>query len=566
LNGPRQHNEWLAPGGKSREKRSVTGDDGSRSAIGTLTGLDTETLPPLTRDAVGADPMVVGLSVLCHPDPRRIGEQAHLQPLALGRTADLSRTEPEFRHPGSTRGKPLADPYISRRPLQLRLHGQHLQLTGELTRQALVIDGVEVQEDVQELDRDSMQRGVVLELAGRVALLAHFLPMPRNPGPDLEMAGHSEVIEKVRAQVLRVATADVPVLLRGESGTGKELVARAIHAQSERRDGPFVSVNMAAIPATTAASGLFGHVKGAFTGATAPSTGYFGRADGGTLFLDEIGDTPLEIQALLLRALESGEIQPVGAQAVRQADARVIAATEADLEASAAAGNFRPAFLHRLAGFEIKVPPLRERPDDVPRLLVRFLEEELDDLGQRHKLEPPVDRTAPPPLDVSLVSRLVRHRWPGNVRQLRNVSRHLAISSQALEVIRGDRELDDLLDEGADEAAHRGRIGDREGALPASPRRRTSPQEIADLTDDDLVEALRACQFRPGPAAERLGIGRTTLYKLMEKSTSIRKASDITDDELGQRWDDCDGDVQSMAAALEVSERALKLRLKRFKR
>lgn len=548
----------------------MTKDEGSRGALGTLTGLDTETLPPLTRDTIGAEPMVVGLSVLCHPDSRRIGEQAHLQPLALGRQAELSRTEPEFRQPGSTRsgGRPLADPYISRRPLKLSWRRNSLVLEGEMARQALMVDGVEVADDQYELSQEELERGVVVELARRVALLIHFLSMPRHPGPDLGMVGHSEVVEKVRAQVLRVATADVPVLLRGESGTGKELVARAIHAQSDRRDGPFVSVNMAAIPASTAASGLFGHVKGAFTGATTPSTGYFGRANGGTLLLDEIGDTPLEIQALLLRALESGEIQPVGAQAVRQTDVRVIAATEADLEAAVAAGHFRPAFLHRLAGFEIKVPPLRERRDDIPRLLVHFLKEALDHLGQRHKLEAPSDRTALPPLDASLLSRMVRHQWPGNVRQLRNVSRHLAISSQSHDAIRGDRDLDELLAEGEYESYEESTTETKKPRKAMSPsplRRRTSPREIAELTDDDIVEALRACDFRPGAAAERLGIGRTTLYKLMEKSTAIRKAADLTDEELTACWTVCDGDVQAMAASLEVSERALKLRLKRFK-
>jgi two-component system nitrogen regulation response regulator GlnG len=535
-------------------------DDPSKPAAATLTGLDTETLPPLQRVGVGGDPLVVGLTVLCHPDPDRIGEQARLEPLAQGRPVVLSRTEPDFRQPGG-RARPLGDPYVSRARLVLEWSGGELVIGGEVERHALEIDGVAAAEPAVRIDERALEPGVVVTLAGRVALLLHLLGMPRAPGPDLGLIGRSESIEKVRAQVLRVAATDVPVLLRGESGTGKELVARAIHGSSGRREGPFVAVNMAAIPASTAASGLFGHVKGAFTGATAPSTGYFGQADGGTLFLDEIGDTPLEIQALLLRALESGEVQPVGASAVHRVDVRVLAATEADLEAAATAGRFRPAFLHRLAGYEILVPPLRQRRDDVARLLVSFLREELEATGQRHKLAPPPDRGAPPPLEASLVARLALHPWPGNVRQLRNVARHLAIGSQELVVLRADEEVERLL------AADDGRAPSSEpdAQLQRPGRRRASPREVSGIGDQELLDSLRATGFRPGPAADRLGIGRTTIYKLMEQCPAIRTAADITDAELRSCRDESGGDVDEMARRLEVSTRALKLRLRRLR-
>ena len=559
-NSPRRAHQGLRSLAPVSEKGGVsrTKDGDSRVGVtGTLTGLDTETLPPVTRAGQGEEPVVVGVTLLCHPDLSRVGEQAHLQPLAHLQPAELSRTSPELRQPGASRSRPLADPYLSRRPMVLRWQGDRLELTGALVRHALVVDGEPVRGERLEIEVERLERGVVLELGGRVALLAHFLGMPRSQGDDLGLVGASEAMARVRAEALRVAHTAVPVLLRGASGTGKELVAQAIHDHSGRGDGPFVSVNMAAIPATTAASGLFGHVKGAFTGATAPSVGYFGQAAGGTLFLDEIGDTPLEVQVLLLRALESGEVQPVGASSVRSVDVRLITATESDLEAAAAAGRMRSAFLHRLAGYEIRLPTLRQRPDDVARLLVHFLHEELAALGQQHKLDPPADRRAPAVLDPTLVSRLVRHRWPGNVRQLRNVARHLSIGSQESSTIASNEAVERLLGEAALSVppAH---------PPVGSPPRPTSTRTAAEITDQELVEALRAVQFRPGAAAGRLGIGRTTMYKLIDECPAIRKATDLSDGELRQSWLDCAGDVVEMARRLEVSERALKLRLRRF--
>jgi two-component system nitrogen regulation response regulator GlnG len=153
----------------------------------------------------------------------------------------------------------------------------------------------------------------------------------------------------------------VPVLLQGETGTGKELAARSIHDQSTRAQGPFLAVNLGALPAPLAAAELFGARKGAYTGAVQDLPGWFGRADGGTLFLDEVGEAPLEVQVMLLRALETGEIVPVGSQTPRRVDVRVVSATDADLEAAVGRGAFRAPLLHRLAGYSIRLPPLRHR-------------------------------------------------------------------------------------------------------------------------------------------------------------------------------------------------------------
>src|SRR6185312_10546599 len=200
-----------------------------------------------------------------------------------------------------------------------------------------------------------IEDGVVLLLADRIALLLHRFQPLFEAVPRYGLVGESETLLETRRQIRQVADLDVPVLLRGETGTGKELVARAIHQASVRRDRPYLALNMSAIPSSLAASELFGAAKGAFTGADQKKRGYFSRASGGTLFLDEIGEVPPEVQPLLLRALESGEIQPVGAEEIQRVDVRTIAATDSDLEAEIASGRFRAPMLHRLSGYEIRI-------------------------------------------------------------------------------------------------------------------------------------------------------------------------------------------------------------------
>jgi two-component system, NtrC family, response regulator AtoC len=206
----------------------------------------------------------------------------------------------------------------------------------------------------------------------------------------------------------------VPVIVEGESGTGKELVARAIHARSPRAQGPMVAVNCGAIPESLVESELFGHAKGAFTGAHADRAGLIESADGGTLFLDELGELPLEAQAKLLRFLESGELRRVGEAATRSVDVRVVAATNRDLRRAIADGDFREDLYYRLAVFRLRLPPLRERAQDIPRLVGALLAA----LGR------PDAAIAP-----DAVQALAKRRWPGNVRELRNaLERALAIA------------------------------------------------------------------------------------------------------------------------------------------
>jgi two-component system response regulator HydG len=231
------------------------------------------------------------------------------------------------------------------------------------------------------------------------------------------LIGKSPAMQRLYALLERVAQSQAPVLIRGESGTGKELVARALHFEGPRRAGAFVAVNCTALPESLLESELFGHVRGAFTGATAARRGLFLEADGGTLLLDEIGDMPASLQAKLLRVLEEGEVRAVGSDVARKVDVRVLAATHQDLEERVRAGAFRSDLYYRLNVVPIAVPPLRERVEDVPVLAEHFL-------GQARGRNPssPVAR-----LDAGALAALSRHGWPGNVRELENVVERLVI-------------------------------------------------------------------------------------------------------------------------------------------
>jgi two-component system nitrogen regulation response regulator GlnG len=233
-------------------------------------------------------------------------------------------------------------------------------------------------------------------------------------GEDLPLIGRSPPMQEVYRTIARVVSNDLTVLVLGESGTGKELVARAIHDFGPRKDAPFVAVNMAAIPRELIESELFGHERGAFTGAAQRTAGRFEQAQGGTLFLDEIGDMPMEAQTRLLRVLQSGEFSPVGGARAIRADVRIIAATHQELPKLIAEGQFREDLYYRLNVVPVRLPPLRERGSDIGELARHFLDRAAADGLPRKQL------------DAAAVARLERHSWPGNVRELENLMRRLA--------------------------------------------------------------------------------------------------------------------------------------------
>ncbi|HVC62271.1 MAG TPA: nitrogen regulation protein NR(I) [Acetobacteraceae bacterium] len=262
------------------------------------------------------------------------------------------------------------------------------------------------------------------DLQELLAVVARALaaPAPRAPGPaeprdaddQMPLIGRSPAMQEVYRTIARLSIADLTVMINGESGTGKELVARALHDYGKRRNGPFVAINMAAIPRELIESELFGHERGAFTGATNRSQGRFEQANGGTLFLDEIGDMPPEAQTRLLRVLQEGEFTSVGGRQPIKANVRIIAATHRDLRNSIRQGLFREDLFYRLNVVPIRLPALRERAEDIPLLARHFLERARDD-GLPLKS-----------LDMAAVDKLKQHNWPGNVRELENLMRRLA--------------------------------------------------------------------------------------------------------------------------------------------
>ncbi len=259
-------------------------------------------------------------------------------------------------------------------------------------------------------DLDELVRAVT-SAVGASDLAAEPLP---ELGDDLPLIGRSAAMQEVFRTVARVVPTALTVMILGESGTGKEVVARVVHDLGGRRAAPFVAVNMAAIPRDLIEAELFGHERGAFTGAAARASGRFEQAEGGTLFLDEIGDMPLDAQTRLLRVLQSGEFTAVGGARVQRADVRIIAATNQDLRRLIDAGRFREDLFYRLNVVPLRLPPLRARPDDIPALARHFLDRAAAE-GLPRKM-----------LDAGALEAIAAHPWPGNVRELENLMRRLA--------------------------------------------------------------------------------------------------------------------------------------------
>ncbi|MCG8462523.1 MAG: sigma 54-interacting transcriptional regulator [Holophagales bacterium] len=496
---------------------------------------------------LGAGPSVPALTVLFHPDSARIGDRALLRPLLRGHPAALSRREPLFGC-GARQERPLGDRHLSRSPWLLTAEGEGVRLDPGSSPFPLRIGGSEVVRP-RTLQAEELEAGVVLELAGRIVLLLHRhrLAMAAPPAPH-GLVGESSGLVRVRSEIERVADLEVPVLLRGETGTGKELVAAAVH-QASGRDGAFVAVNLAAVPESLAAAELFGARKGAFTGASQAQPGYFLRAERGTLFLDEVAEASSELQAQLLRVLETGEIQPLGGQQPTRVDVRLVAATDADLEARIADGRFRSPLLHRLAGFEIRLPPLRDRRDDFGRLLLHFLGIELERVRESHRL---AADDATRWLDPGLVARLAALPWPGNVRQLRNAVRQLVIGSRGLPKLDAGPALERLL------------AGEPEMAPGPSPTGapRRARRKPSSLSEEEVRQALESRRFDLKTTAEELGISRTSLYALLERFPTLRAPAEIRNPEIRRAFEECGGDLEAMVARLELSKRTLRRRLR----
>ena len=490
----------------------------------------------------------VGLSILCHPDLARIGHRAPLFDPGQSGELQLSRSEPLFRSAQGAEAAPLSTQRVSRLPVTL-----DVQDNGEVRFRAasggeLWVDGVRVERELR-CDAERVERGLRVQLGKYVLLelaLQDSAPLGRPVLPEL--IGQSPAMRELKDEIARVSDLELSVLLRGESGVGKELVAAALHRQSPRRAGPYVCVNMAAIPASVAAAELFGHARGAFTGATAAREGYFVAADGGSLFLDEIGQTPADVQSVLLRVLESGVIQPLGGQ-LRQVSVRLLAATDSDLEAAVVQGKFSQALLRRF-GYEIRLPPLRERGGDIPELFAHFLSEELGALGEQQRLE--VEHSDRDPfLTAQVVEQLMAYPWPGNVRELRSAARRFAIHNRGRTRVERDAWLQSVLKSTPPPAS----------PSEAPPKREREPRH---LSDEEIAQALEACDFGIERAARELGVSRSWLHTRIDGIASLRKAKDLGLTEIRAALASAEGDLGRAALALRVSLKGLQLQMTRL--
>jgi DNA-binding NtrC family response regulator len=305
-----------------------------------------------------------------------------------------------------------------------------------------------------------------------------------------KIIGQSKQMKDIFARIQRAAPVDSTVLILGESGTGKELVAQALHHNSPRKKGPFVAVNCAAVPATLVESELFGHVKGAFTGATDRRVGRFEQSDGGSLFIDEIGDFELGLQAKLLRVLETLTLTPVGGHEDRKVDVRVIAATSRDIRKMVEQGTFREDLFYRLNVVQINLPPLRDRTDDVPILVEHFLKEISE---SKH--------TPPKRVSPEVMRYFLSYRWPGNVRELRNALESMMVLADGELLTEND--IPDRIRQGNDNSN--------------SSRHLPSNVSMEELERMAIQKALDQCNGNRTHAAMRLGISVRTLQRKLRQ-------------------------------------------------
>jgi two-component system, NtrC family, nitrogen regulation response regulator GlnG len=497
--------------------------------------------PARSAASCGAPVPRLAATVLWHADPQQIG-RVHVA--AIDRL-EISRRVPVFVCPRSGVEGGLDDGFVSRGPLVISLEGDMLRIDPSQHASTVRLDGGEVTGAVS----TGLGDGRVVELADRVALWLHRrLPLAVR-AERFGLIGDGAALDELCAQLPRLAATHAPVLVRGESGSGKELVARALHDRGPRARGPFVALNLAALAPSMAASELFGHARGAFTGALREHTGAFVRADGGTLFLDEVGDAPVDVQLMLLRTLETHEVAPVGATRARTVDVRVVAATDAPLEDGIATGQFRNALLHRLAGYIVRVPPLRDRRDDLGRLMRAFLREELRALGARDRLDAEIAQ--PLWLPTSAMVRLAAHAWPGNVRELRNVARQIVLRFHAEPQVQMEA-IDGI-------SVVQPSAPSSDGLGPRAPSSRSSVS-VQHLDQATVLEALESEGFQIGRAATRLGVSRSALYERVVQLPGLRTGRSLGAAEIAAAESETGGDLAKAAQRLRVSLRALKLR------
>lgn len=429
------------------------------------------------------------VSIVHHPRWELLGERALLP---LGARVPFGRAHNPFDAEGA-----LDDKGISRIHLMLDVHSAHVIMIDE-SRHGTSVNGARYEEAV-------LHDGDVIEVGPVLLLLRHTAWSYTAPA-SAAIIGRSWALSKVWGEVARCSGVDYPVLIRGETGSGKELIARAVHDRSSRAGGPYVTFNCAALDPNLVVATLFGHEKGAFTGAIKGKVGKFEEAHSGTLLLDEIGDLPAEAQAAVLRTIQHGEIQVLGGD-TKKVDVRILTATHKDLAEEVKMGRFRKDLFHRLDVLNIHVPPLRERVEDIP-LLARHLLHHYD-AGKR-------------PPRRSLMVALLRHPWPGNVRELENVLRQASSETPhdktTIELTEGvERKLHEARRHFTAEPAEapvadsNARSAERKPSSPRGGARHAKPTKV------ELEEHLRRHAGNINEVGRALAVGRSSVYRWMEE-------------------------------------------------
>lgn len=501
------------------------------------------------------------LTIVFHPDTARIGESARMPWHARSSPWVLGRRSPCFGPDGSSGQNPLHERHVSRRALSFTSNADELRIRRLPQASRCRCNGQELFDEVT-LGRELLLRGVPLLLGHGVVLLLRLTNARAVPGNSdavcEDLLGSSACMRGLRIQIQQAARSDLDVLIRGETGTGKELAATAIHQASPRHGFPLVSINMAAIPTGLASATLFGSCRGAFTGATKASEGYFGQAEGGTLFLDEIGDTPSEIQPQLLRALQQREIQAVGGP-IRRADVRVISATDAQLEGEGC--DFKAALRHRLGACELVLAPLREHPEDIGELLLHFLQEHCQRAGKTALLPGPDSPPATAAAWAGMFHAFLSYHWPGNVRELDNFAGQVVIASAP------DLTLPDAVSRAlmqppaATPLPEDDRVGvplsDAGSVAEARPQR-----SIRDINEDEFDRALQSSHYEVAHTARHLEVSRQAVYRRMAESSRYRLAGQVPVAEMARTLASHSGDATAAALQLRVSVSGLRARLR----
>lgn len=479
------------------------------------------------------------ITILWHTDTSMIGRIAHLHS-GDEHPLEISRFSPEFRSLTGGDAAPLLDVHISRFALEIKKTGRRsYQITPPASRMFAEVNGRRLFEPT-EFSLDELGEDIVINLSNAIGLALFETVAPLSlQAAKFGLVGTSGAVQSAWADIDRFARTSLPVLVRGETGTGKELAARALHALSDRNSAPFHSVNMATLSPALAAAELFGASSGAYTGADRSRPGLFEIADGATLFLDEIGDTPPDVQTMLLRTLESGEYRKVGSTKTGHSDVRIIAATDREIDQENHEPSFSQPLFHRLESATVDLAPLRLRRGDIGLLLMHFLNNMAPDSTTAGASKVAGSLSAPKVIELAL------HHWPGNVRELANIARQLALGKEP-----------SLTKSTSDYMPN--------SVATSSPRK--DYRSSSTVSDEEMLSALDKTGWNIKKAAEVLCISRTALYRLMQASRSIRSADDLDDQEVMQVVERHSNDFDAWVRQLRVPRDALKKKMRTFKK